>query len=76
MSRISKSMERLRFYRDLSTDLRSEPDKSIYFWSLGVIYFIMQSWLEKGSKNYLVYLLSEEIAVRHLVYVVNSCSSY
>ena len=31
MSRISKSMERLRFYRDLSMDLRSELPSTILF---------------------------------------------
>ena len=46
MSRISKSMERLGFYRDLSIDLRS---KHKFFGHGVVIYFIMQSLLEKRS---------------------------
>ena len=37
-SRISKSMERLRFYRELSVDLRSERDTSAYFGSLGLLF--------------------------------------
>ena len=37
-SRISKSMERSRFYRDFSVDLRSGRDKSVYLRSLGFLF--------------------------------------
>ena len=42
-SRISKSMERSRFYRDFSIDLGSECDKSVYFLSSGryLFYYTM-----------------------------------
>ena len=39
-------MEGLKNYGDLSIDLRSERDKSVYFWSWVVIYFLMKSSLE------------------------------
>ena len=62
-------MERSRFYRDLSIDLRSERDKSVYFGHGVVIYFIMQSLVEKTAKTH---LSARKAAVRHLVYFVNS----
>ena len=50
MPKISKSMERSRFYRDLSIDLRPERDKSVYFCHWVGVYFIMQL-PEKSSNN-------------------------
>ena len=46
MSRISKSMERSRFYRDLSIDLSSVCDKSVNFWSRGgyLVYNAKNTW--------------------------------
>ena len=62
-------MERLRFYRDLSADLHSKSDKSVYF-GLGVfIYLIMQYMLEKSSKN-------SHCFPFHLVYFDSSPSNY
>ena len=46
-----------RFYPAISIDLRSERDKSVYFWSLCDY---LQSLLGKRSKHCLVFLLSEK----------------
>ena len=50
-SRISKSMESSRFYRDISVALRSERDRSVYFRYKVVIFFIMQSVLRKKQNK-------------------------
>ena len=60
MSRINKSMERLRFYWDFSIDLSSQCDKPFYLWSWGGYILYNAIITRKSSKN-LVFLLSEEI---------------
>ena len=55
--------------------LRSEHDKSVYFWSLGS-YFLYNAIITRNNKQKLTLFsfLTRQSAVRHLVYFVNSRS--
>ena len=63
-------MESSRFYRDLSVDLRSEPDKSVYFrsWGYYLLYNAIITKKIKHSKNSPVI----EKSCRPTFYFVNS----
>ena len=50
-SRISKPMERSRFYRDLSVDLLSARNKSVYFRSWGCYLLYNAIITRKKTKN-------------------------
>ena len=42
--------EKSRFHRDFSIDLRSERDKSVYFWSLGT-YLLYNAIITRKKKQ-------------------------
>ena len=65
MSKISKSKERLRFHWDLSIVYIPSIINQFIFGHGVVIYFIMQSILEKSSKNYsaILFILSTVTAI-------------
>ena len=48
-------MERSRFYRDLSIDLRSQHDKSVYVWSWGSYLLYNAIGTRKITKHYLFF---------------------
>ena len=65
-SRIGKSTERSRFYRDLSVDLRSERYKSVYFRSCGC-YLLYNAIITRKKKKKKTQLSARKAAVRHFI---------
>ena len=79
MSRISKPMKG-RGFTEPFIGLRSERDKSVYFWSwCGYLLYNAIIIGKKKQKLTLFSFLAIESAVRHLVYLVkgrsNSCAN-